>query len=271
MRGLRTRAPLAPGERDEMLATADGVELYALLASVPDPRAVLLLCHGLTTDSSEHGAFPALRDLALRSGVAVARYDARAHGHSGGTNEQLRLELVRRDADTVMAWVDAQLGATVPVIPLGVSFGGAAAVHVAATRDACAGLALWYAVVDYQWNYGIDTPVAFTHQMRAGRSDSDPPWSGMPVLGSSYHLPAAMIAEMPADPTRERLASLTVPVLSFHGSRDPFVDPEPLRRLAADHSNIDFRTARGAGHGFLVWRPWVIRRTASWAAQVAAR
>jgi pimeloyl-ACP methyl ester carboxylesterase len=267
-----TSAPLAPGERHEMLEGAGGVELSALLASGPEPRGVMLLCHGLTTDSSEHGAFLEVRDHALRRGLAVARYDARAHGRSGGANEELRLELVRRDADTVMEWVDGLLGADVPVIPVGVSFGGAAAIHVAFTRgQRCAGLVLWYAVVDYEGNYGPRTTVGFTHRMRAAHSSADPPWSAMPVLGSTYHVPAGMLAEMPADPTHERIAALTVPVLSFHGSRDPFVDPTPLERLASDHPNIDFRTAWGAGHGFLLWRPWVVRRTAAWAAQRVRR
>jgi pimeloyl-ACP methyl ester carboxylesterase len=268
---MSAKRTLAPGEREEMLAAGDGIELRALLAPVADPAAVMLLCHGMTTDSSEHGAFEAVRDRALRSGLAVARYDARAHGRSGGTNEQMRLSLIRSDADTVMAWVDAQLGTDVPVIPLGVSFGGAAATHIAATRDRCAGLAFWYAVVDYYWNYGPDTSVAFTHQMRAAHSDADPPWSAMPVLGTGYHFPTAILDELPSDPTRDRVGSLAVPVLSYHGSRDPFVDPEPLRRLAAERPNIDFRTAWGAGHGYLLWRPWVIRQTVAWAARAAHR
>jgi pimeloyl-ACP methyl ester carboxylesterase len=231
----------------------------------------MVLCHGMTTDASEHGAFEAVRDLALRAGLAVARYDARAHGKSGGTNEQLRMELLRADADSIMAWVDSQLGGDLPTVPLGVSFGGAAAAHIAIGRNRCAGLAFWYAVVDYESNYGVASEVGFTQQMRAAHSDSDPPWSAMPVLGTGYHFPAAMLEEMPSDPTRDRVASLTFPVLSYYGSRDPFVDTEPLRRLAAEHPNIDFRTAWGAGHGFLLWRWWVIRRTVSWAARQTAR
>jgi pimeloyl-ACP methyl ester carboxylesterase len=265
---MKSATRLAPGERHELLTADGGVQLSALLAAGPEPRGVLLLCHGLTVDSNEHGAFLSVRDRALRRGLAVARYDARAHGASGGTNEELRLDLVRRDADTVMEWIDAQLGTALPVVPVGVSFGGAAAIHVAFTREQrCAGLVLWYAVVDYEWNYGPQSTVGFTHQMRAAHSGADPPWSEMPVLGSKYHIPAEMVAEMPTDPTRERIAALAVPVLSFHGSRDPFVDPTPLRQAAAENPNIDFRTTWGAAHGFLLWRPWVVTRTVAWASE----
>jgi pimeloyl-ACP methyl ester carboxylesterase len=255
-------------ERQAALRTPDGLELHALLAAAPNPSAVLLLCHGLTTDCNEHGAFPALRDRALRAGMAVARFDFRAHGRSGGSNEQLRLAGERADVDTVMAWVRHELGDALPVIPLGVSFGGAAAVHTAATQPASAGVALWYAVVDYERNFGIDSRVPMTQLMRASRADVDPAWSGMPVVGTDYRIPAAMLAEMPDDPTFEQLAGLTIPVLGYYGSRDPFIDSGPIRRLAATHPNIDVRTARGAGHGFFTWRPWVIRQTVAWAAQL---
>jgi pimeloyl-ACP methyl ester carboxylesterase len=244
------------------------VKLYALLASVPDPLGVLVLCHGLTTNRDEHGAFPALRDRALRSGLAVARFDFRAHGRSGGTNEDLRLAGERDDADAVMAWVASELGSALPVIPLGLSFGGAAAVHVASHR-ACAGLALWYAVVDYAWQYGADSPVPFTRIMRAAHSEADPPWADMPVVGTDFHFPSALIAETPDDPTRANLASLTVPVLVWFGSRDPFVGIEPIRELALTHPNIEIRIAYGAAHGFLTWRPWVVKQTVGWAVQAA--
>jgi pimeloyl-ACP methyl ester carboxylesterase len=59
-------------------------------------------------------------------------------------------------------------------------------------------------------------------------------------------------------------------VLGYYGGRDRFIDVGPLRRLAGKKSNVDLRIALGAGHGFLLWRPWVIARTIAWAARVAA-
>ncbi|HWE33164.1 MAG TPA: alpha/beta fold hydrolase [Solirubrobacteraceae bacterium] len=257
-------------ERSAWLETADGVRLHALLADVPDPLAVLVLCHGLTTDRDEHGAFVAVRDRAVRAGIAVARFDFRAHGHSGGTNEQLRLAGARADADAVMTWLAAELDASVPVIPLGLSFGGAAAVHIATTAGPrCAALALWYAVVDYEYQYGEGSPVPLTRMMRGARGAADPEWSAMPVVGTDYHLPKGLIAELAGDATRSRLAALEVPVLAWLGSRDRFVGFEPLRELVATHPNITIRVAHGAAHGFVLWRPWVVRHTVAWAAGVA--
>jgi uncharacterized protein len=258
------------GEQRHELKAADGVTLNALSARPrQEPRAVLVLIHGLTTNCNEHGAFPAVRDRALRAGLAVVRYDGRAHGASQGTNEELRLAGVRADAEAVARLIDRELGPDMPVIPLGVSFGGGAAVHLAAFRPPCAGLALWYAIIDYEWNYGEDSPVKFTQDMRTARGDDAPAWSAWPVADTGYHIPSGLMDELPADMTPETLRRLDVPVLAYHGSRDTLVDAEPMRRIAAERPNAVLRIARGAGHGFLLWRPWVIRRTVAWAARAA--
>jgi pimeloyl-ACP methyl ester carboxylesterase len=259
-------------ERAHELYTSDGLRLRALV-STPSrpPAAALVLIHGLTTNCDEHGAFPALRDRALRGGLAVVRYDGRAHGSSEGSNENLRLAGVRADVHAVAELVDHEFGPEIPVIPLGVSFGGAAAVHLAASRTPCAGLALWYAVIDYAWNYAEDSPVKFTQDMRAARAPDAPAWSAWPVADTGYHIPAGLMDEVGADRTPQTLRALEVPVLAYHGGRDTLVDVEPLRRIAAERPNVELRIAHGAGHGFLLWRPWVIRRTVDWAVSVAGR
>lgn len=261
----------AAADRSYEPRTADSIRLNARLAVPSSPLAALVLCHGLTTDCDEHGAFTALRDLALRARLAVARFDFRGHGSSGGTNEHLRLAGLRKnDVDAVLALIDEQLGPELPIVPVGLSFGGAPAVHAAATRSPCAGLVLWYAVVDYDWNYGLDSPTPFTAQMRAAANpDRDPAWSAMPVLGTDWFFPTALMSEISDDQTAKTLAALTVPVLAYHGSRDTFVDPTPIRHLATRQPNIKLRIARGAGHGFLLWRPWILRRTVAFAAAAA--
>ncbi|MFL5831936.1 MAG: alpha/beta hydrolase [Solirubrobacteraceae bacterium] len=259
----------AGAERVHRVTTADGIGLHALLAAPARPRAAIVLCHGLTTDSEEHGAFPRLRDLALRAGLAVVRYDARAHGRSEGKNEDLRLAGVRADADAIAGLIDAELGSSLPVIPLGVSFGGGAAVHLAASRAPCAGLALWYAVIDYEWTYGPESPVPFTSMMREAMGPGDPAWAALKVADSGYYIPTGLMEELPGDTTAETLGSLDVPVLALHGSRDALVDVTPIRRIAAARPNVRLRIAWGAGHGFWLWRPWVLRETARWMARAA--
>jgi len=260
----------SPAERSHRVTTADGVELQAWLATPANPRGVLLLCHGLTTDASEHGAFPALRNHAVKRGLAVARFDFRAHGRSGGSNEDLRIAGERADADAVAQLIEAELGHDIPLISLGLSFGGAAAIHTAATAPSSAGLVLWYAVVDYEVNFGEGSTVDATRLFRAAaRPGEDPPWAAMPVLGTDYYFPKALLEEIRTDTTPAQLRALEIPVLGYYGSRDTFVDVRPLQTLAAERANIDVRLAWGAGHGFLLWRSWAIRRTVTWALRAA--
>jgi pimeloyl-ACP methyl ester carboxylesterase len=144
-------------------------------------------------------------------------------------------------------------------------------VHAASVRSPCAGLVLWYAVTDYYASYRVDSTVPFTRRMRAAADPgSDPPWAEMPVLGTNWYFPKAMLVETTDDNTPDRLRRLPVPVLAYYGSRDTFVDVTQLRRVAAQRSDVELRIAHGAGHGFLLWRPWVIRQTVAWAAQVAS-
>ncbi len=263
---MKTRAQSA--ERPYAVTTLDGLRLRAWIASPGGARGILLLCHGLASDAEERGAFPALRDLALRSGLAVVRFDFRAHGSSPGSNQHLRLAGLRCDIEAMLGVIDSELPSTLPLIPVGVSFAGGPAVHAATISKRCAGVVLWYAVVDYQHNFGVASTVPFTRQMRAAADRvTGPTWAEMPVLGTDWFFPAAMLDEMPGDHTLARLRDLPAPVLAYHGSRDAFVDVAPLRDLATERPGIDLRIARGAGHGFLLWRPWVIRRTIEWAAR----
>jgi hypothetical protein len=58
-------------------------------------------------------------------------------------------------------------------------------------------------------------------------------------------------------------------VRAFYGTRDRIVDVTPLAQIAKRHRNIQLSAVPGAAHGFLVWRPWVIRQTVSWASWIA--
>jgi pimeloyl-ACP methyl ester carboxylesterase len=202
--------------------------------------------------------------------MAVVRFDFRAHGLSGGTNEDIRLATMRADVEAILQHVDEQFGSKTPIIPIGLSFGGGAAVHAAAARHPCLGVVLWYPVIDYEWNFGRSSKLPFTHEMRESKSTQDPPWSEMPVRGTSMHFPVELVSEFRDDATPSTLSHLRVPVLVYHGARDRMVDPGPIRRLSDSNRNMELRLVPGAGHGFRLWQPWVAYRTVSWCVRIAS-
>jgi pimeloyl-ACP methyl ester carboxylesterase len=258
-------------ERLRVLTVGEGTEIHTWIATPPGkatPPAVLLLCHGFATDALEHGSFSRLRNKALSCGLAVVRFDFRGHGSSGGANHEIRLASMRIDVEGVIRLIDDEFGLSTPIIPVGLSFGAGPAVHAAAIREPCAGLALWYPVVDYEWNFGRASKVPAVARMRAAKHATDPPWSDMPILGTEMYFPIKLVREFPFDPTVTVLSKLRQPVLVYHGRRDRLVDARPIRQLATATGHIELRMVPGAGHGFRLSRPWVIHRTVSWCEQL---
>jgi pimeloyl-ACP methyl ester carboxylesterase len=89
----------------------------------------------------------------------------------------------------------------------------------------------------------------------------------MPLVGTRYYFPHALVDEFARDHTATTLRGLELPVLAYQGSRDKLVDLAPLRRIASEREGIEIRVVPGAGHGFLLWRRWIVRQTVRWAAQ----
>ena len=102
------------------LTTGDGLQLQTR-AWVPEtPKGTVLVHHGF----AEHGGrYGHLIDALLPAGYAVATYDARGHGRSGGT----RVFVERFDSyleDLALAIDDAQRKLPAPLFLLGHSMGG---------------------------------------------------------------------------------------------------------------------------------------------------
>jgi alpha-beta hydrolase superfamily lysophospholipase len=110
----------------------DGLELYAQSwAPEAKPKAVIALLHGLGDHS---GRYPRFVEMLPAAGYAVAAYDMRGHGRSGGPRGHAV------SYDTLMDDVDRHLAETgerfpgLPLILYGHSFGGAQALFYCLER-----------------------------------------------------------------------------------------------------------------------------------------
>ncbi|HEX7241947.1 MAG TPA: alpha/beta hydrolase [Longimicrobiaceae bacterium] len=103
-------------------AGADGVRLHTCAWEVAEPRAALLLAHGIGEHSGRYA--PLARDLAAH-GVAVYALDHRGNGRSPGRRGHVRRfgEYVD-DLEAFRRHVAAALPAGLPVFLLGHSLGG---------------------------------------------------------------------------------------------------------------------------------------------------
>ncbi len=178
-------------------SSADGTELHGWFCEHPQPKAVILLCHG----NGEHVAFMAeeLEFIRDRFRSSVLAFDYRGYGHSGGRPYEPG---ILADGEAAQAWLAQR--ANIPknkLVLWGRSLGGAVAVHLAA-KNGAAGLVLdrtFHSMVDLAANHFPWLPV---------RS----------LLKNRY-------------PSKERIQSYRGPLLQIHGEPDEVVPIQFGREL----------------------------------------
>ena len=121
---------------DATFTASDGTRLNGWFVPHPQPRAVVLFCHGNGGNVALWG--DELRILHDRMGVSVLGFDYRGYGRSEGTPSEAG---ILADARAARTWLARRAGITEnQVVLMGRSLGGAVAVNLAA--DGARGLIL---------------------------------------------------------------------------------------------------------------------------------
>ncbi|MCI3928152.1 alpha/beta fold hydrolase [Streptomyces sp. AN091965] len=110
------------------LLRPDGARLALYLRGPRDPDLVLILAHGWQATS---GIWDKTVEQLVRPTTLVVRYDQRGHGRSTTGTARPAMSLL---ADDLQAVIAATAPGDVPVVLVGHSMGGAAALTLAATR-----------------------------------------------------------------------------------------------------------------------------------------
>ncbi len=120
------------GATEQWVPSADGTKIHTWVLAHPNPRAVLIYCHGNAETLGTLGQeLSAMRD---RWKANVVAYDYRGYGKTGGIPKE---KLILADAQAVGRWVrDHRPFASLPRIAFGRSLGGASAVEMAADGSA---------------------------------------------------------------------------------------------------------------------------------------
>jgi len=248
-----TREPYDIAHRDGTFQSKDGkVTLYEQSwRPQTDPRAVIVVVHGLMDHSSRYEAFAF---DALRRGYAVYAYDQRWHGRSSG--ERVWVDAFDDYLDDLDAYLKRVEAAepNVPRFVLGFSMGGAVVtLDTIARHPKVNGLVLCGAALE------IDAPgakvfgvkVVATVAPRAAVFELDPDqfsrdpanvWGGRvdPLI---FHDPA------PAHTAKElieaigrigeRMEDVTPPILVMHGGADTVTPPHGSRELVRRARSTD--------------------------------
>ncbi|HEX6512140.1 MAG TPA: alpha/beta fold hydrolase [Chloroflexota bacterium] len=233
-------------EQEVSYCSEDGTPLSATWQAAAGKLAVLL-AHGITGEREEGGLFAELAARLAGRGISSLRFDYRAHGRSGGTQEQMTIAGETSDVRAGAAWLRAQGYA--PAAIVAASFGAVSACEYVGGDAEVRCLVLLNPVLDLlktflepvcPWPRASFNAPGFAHLERHGFL-----W-----LDGHFKIGRALVEEMRRAAPGERLKGLDIPVLTLHGDADGCVPYEVARELGAPNPRSRFVTVPGADHGF---------------------
>ncbi len=222
------------------LTSSDGIELKAwwIPAEQNSQRAVVVLLHGM--DGLNASSLLPQVGFLREAGYAVLDLDMRAHGRSGGERIGLAFE-EPRDVSAALDWIQNQPELKdAPVILLGYSMGGAAAIRTAAIRPDVD------AVISVSAFSSIDRMIS-----QGMRLMGAPEWI-ITVFGPFSRLGMLTIyGAWPAAASPEHDIPMISPrpVILIHGTADSQIPVENAYRLQkAGGENVQLQIVKGADH-----------------------
>jgi lysophospholipase len=234
----------APDHADVSFASGDGTQLRARFWAHANPRAILVISHGL----GEHGGSyrPVAEAIGRASSVDVLAFDYRGHGRSAGPRGVVRTyEDLERDLLAALDWA-ARERPELPRFLLGHSNGGLVAIKVVAEGDrGLSGLILSNPAIRLATRVpGWKKAVGRLLQRVAPNATLS---TGLPDDSNTQD--PEVRAAMAADPLRHgrigpplffgmveaglvvqgRAGEIRIPTLMILGGADPIIDPEATR------------------------------------------
>ncbi|MGH4018812.1 MAG: alpha/beta hydrolase [Pseudonocardiaceae bacterium] len=241
------------------LQTPDGFQLRCWAAIPGGARAIVILCHGITTDSTESGFFSLIEHRFCDLQLACVRFDFRGHGVSSGSPRDVTLSGQLWDLRTVRSWIDELVD--LPVFYLAASFGASAAVHDADLRLS-SGLVLINPILDYGGIFARGES-EWGAEIVASRIDDDPDIAAR-IPRSDYVLTRRLAQEIESDDTFEHLIKIPIPTLIFHGTADKLVPIGPALRAGEANRLIEVVVYEGGRHGLKDFRVNLLGQIQSW-------
>lgn len=234
-------------------SAADGTSLYAVRwAPDGDPRAVLIVVHGLKDYADRYGELAASLNA---KGLAVEAFDLRGHGHSGG--KPVHIERFTDYTGDLATFYD-QVAAKYPDKPIfafGHSMGGGVVARFALDGNKkLAGIVLSGAALAH---HQLSSALVGVTKLLAGLF---PGLAVMALDDARFCHDPAVVAAMRSDPlvhggkapartaaeilrnmdvVQERARELTLPVLALHGGDDQITEPQGSKDIIAKSGSVD--------------------------------
>ena len=236
-------------------------ELAGLLEKPENPRASIILCHGMSVYKDEDGIFKSLSARLVEKGFEVLRFDFRAHGQSTGEFMDFTVDGELQDLDAAHSFVkslhskvddrgrvqqsDWKIGL------LGASFGGGiAAMHAAGNVDIQA-LCLWNPALAYS-DYYSGNPRTAKNKARFSKEKLEflEAHGYLDVNQKKFRVGRQWIASLKAHNPMESLHRITQPTLVVHGEADASVPVQDSIEANKQLAKGTLEILENAEHGF---------------------
>lgn len=244
------------------LKTNDGYSLSVNLAIPKQPESLLILCHGITVDSTEGGFFLDYENDLLDNNILVVRFDFRCHGQSSGEPKELTLAGEYIDVQTVYEYCMASYN--LPLFIQATSFSGSAVINLYSKEILnMSGLILWNAIIDYKGTF-LKPSTPWVRSILETCGSDIPNWAFAKIPGTKYYLTKKLVDEFSKDRTKELLASLKQPFIAFHGDMDTKIPCTDIKDISIKNKHLKLYILEGEAHGFKGKREFVKKETIKW-------
>jgi alpha-beta hydrolase superfamily lysophospholipase len=249
--------------QQKWLKTPDGIKISTWIAKPNNPMAIILICHGITVDSTEGGFFLTFEKELVKNNIGVVRFDFRCHGKSEGLPKDLTLHGEYLDVDTVYSEIIENFN--IPKFIEATSFSGSAVIKkFSEIEKECNGLILWNPILNYKETFLIPSTPWVASILETRNNISLPNWAYARIPGSNYYLTNKMVKEFMEDITLDLLINIRRPIVGFHGDSDTKIPYKYIVEASKNNPNIQINILKGEAHGFKGKRPFVMKKTIEW-------
>jgi len=237
--------------KDVMIETSDGLKLDATMTyAKTDTGRFAILCHGITDDKNESGAFISLSQELADIGINSVRFSFRGHGESEGMQSDFDVAGQVTDLCSVIDLIATLRVRTVSLVAA--SFGAAAVAYLPETyRARIARLAMWNPVLDFAETFVQPTlPWGIQYFGEKGQAEIDQ--QGFILVDGRFHLGKKLWGSFKELSPERQLVEGSTPVLIVHGTDDTYTPYSASLRLSGMRPNTTLVTIPGGDHGFPV-------------------
>ncbi len=216
----------------------DGLKLTGILDNPKNKtEKCVILCHGITVDKDEEGAFLGLADRLIKAGFAVFRFDFRGHGESQGKSTDLTVKGETEDLKSALRFLASKGYKRFGIVAA--SFAGGPTAFLAPKNRKIRSIVFWNSALEYK---------SLLKRWLANGGKEQLENKGF-FLHHDFKIGRRLINEISGLEPWKELRKTDVPIIFIHGTDDMSVPYKNSMKFAKmTHSRVE--TIYGSKHGF---------------------